>query len=94
LCIMIIRSWSIEIGTKAPRDGLGAWGKMLKLILAVIGFSLLCGAIPTLAAQSCEDWCQNRCAHRILSQIVCMNKCVPACQQKRGQDPRVRALPQ
>jgi hypothetical protein len=43
-------------------------GKMLKLILAVIGFSLLCGTTPTLAKQSCEDWCQNRCAHRVLSQ--------------------------
>jgi hypothetical protein len=63
--------------------------------LAAIGFSLLCGATPTFAAQACEDWCiQHRCAHRVLSQAACMNKCVLACQQKRGRDPRVRALPQ
>jgi hypothetical protein len=66
---------------------------MLRLIVAAIGLSWLCGATPTPAAQSCEDWCQNRCAHRVLSQPACMNKCVPACQHKRGQDPRVRALP-
>ena len=69
-------------------------GKMLRLILAAALFSLVCGTIPALAAQSCEDWCQNRCARRVLSQVACMNKCVPACQQRRGQDPRVRALPQ
>lgn len=68
---------------------------MLRLILVAIGFSFLYGATPTFAAQSCEDWCMNnRCAHRILSQAACMNKCVHACQQKPGQDLRVRALPQ
>jgi hypothetical protein len=67
---------------------------MLRLILAAVVFSLVCGTIPALAAQSCEDGCQNRCAHRVLSHAACMNKCVPACQQKRGREPRVRALPQ
>jgi len=66
---------------------------MLRLILASVLFSLVCGTISALAAQSCEDWCQNRCAHRVLSHAACINKCFPACQQKRGQDPRVRALP-
>jgi hypothetical protein len=67
---------------------------MLRFILAAVAFSLLCRATPIFAAQSCEDWCENRCAHRVPSQGVCMNKCVPACQQRRGQDSRVRALPQ
>ena len=68
---------------------------MPRLILVAIGFSLLRGATPSFAAQSCEDWCiQHRCAHRVLSQGACMNKCVVACKQKRGQDARIRALPQ
>jgi hypothetical protein len=59
---------------------------MLRSIKFVIVISFLCGATPTFAAQSCQEWCaQNRCAHGVISQPACMNKCVPACQQKRGQ---------
>jgi hypothetical protein len=66
--------------------------KMLRMSLAAVVFSLLCRATPIFAAQSCEDWCENRCAHPVLSQGVCMNKCVPACQQRRGQDSRVNVI--
>jgi len=69
---------------------------MCKIVFAAsaVVFSLLCRATLTFAAQSCEDLCQNRCAHRVLSQAACMNKCLPACQQKRGQEQGVRAPPQ
>src|SRR5215468_11598646 len=33
---------------------------MLRTILAAVVFSLLCRATPIFAAQSCEDWCENR----------------------------------
>jgi hypothetical protein len=62
---------------------------MLRLVLGAVVFSLLCRATPTFAAKSCEDWCQNRCAHRVLSQAGCMNKCV--LPVSRGTD-RTRAL--
>src|SRR6516225_271450 len=64
---------------------------MCKIVFAAsaVVFSLLCRATLTFAAQSCEDLCQNRCAHRVLSQAACMNKCLPAVS--RGAD-RSRAL--
>src|SRR5262249_12063844 len=66
---------------------------MLRSLLAAIVFGLY-GSTVTLAAQSCEDWCERQCAHRILSQAVCMNKCIAACRHKRRQDRHVKALPQ
>ena len=66
---------------------------MLWSLLTGVVFGL-CGSTATLAAPSCDHWCEHQCAHRILSQAVCMNKCVAACRHKRTQDPHVKALPQ
>ena len=59
---------------------------MLRSILFAIALSfVLAGTLPTFAAQSCQEWCmQNRCAHGALNQPLCMSRCVPACQEKRG----------
>jgi hypothetical protein len=59
---------------------------MLRSILLAFGISFLCGEFPAVAAQSCYDFCmQNRCAHGVISQPKCMNKCTSACQQKHPQ---------
>ena len=58
---------------------------MLRSIKFAVVISFLWGAVPASAAQSCQDWCMaNRCGHGALNQIVCMGKCVPACEQKRA----------
>ncbi len=59
---------------------------MVRSVLFFIGVALLYGTItPAHAAQSCQEFCmQNRCAHGVISQAACMNRCVPICEQKRS----------
>ena len=60
---------------------------MLRLILASVLFSLVCGTISALAAQSCEDWCQNRCAHRVLSHAGMYKQMFPCVSAKTRTGP-------
>jgi hypothetical protein len=61
---------------------------MLRSILAAVVFSLVCGTIPALAARSCEDWCQNRCAHQSRCIYEQMSPCVSAKTRTEPAKPR------
>ena len=55
--------WNVVWRQNIYCHGRTGWLSRSRLILAAIGFSLLWGATPTFAVQSCEDRCmQDRCA--------------------------------
>jgi hypothetical protein len=62
---------------------------MLRPFLIAVAIALLAGVLPASAqgGGSCAEWCRaNRCTGGLSGnmQPVCMNKCIPACEQKRS----------
>jgi hypothetical protein len=54
------------------------------ILLAAVTIGAMVSSVPAFA-EFCFDWCSaNRCAHGVVSQPACMNKCLPACRAKHA----------